>query len=100
MNQSQSVEYVQPPCFIESTISIHIVVDMAASVKQFMIANYKEVISQVISSFGEMFPDRIEYVKISTAQGRGDRILLDEIVKSNDIQGKRSIVDITPHLFV
>ena len=68
---------------------------MDASVKQFMIANYKEVISQVISSFGEMFPDRIEYVKISTAQGRGDRILLDEIVKSNDIQGKRLKLDIT-----
>ena len=36
---SSSIEYLQPPCFIEQPISIHIVVDMSASVKQFMISN-------------------------------------------------------------
>ena len=80
-----SMDYIQPPCFIEKPISIHIVVDMAASVKQFMISSYKEIIGQVINSYAEMFPDRINYVRISTAQGRGARILLDEIVKSNNI---------------
>lgn len=82
---ASSTEYLQPPCFIEQPISIHIVVDMSASVKQFMISNYKEIIGQVITSYSEMFPDRVNYVRISTAQGRGARILLDEIVKSNNI---------------
>ena len=79
-------EYIAPPCFIPDQIALHFVVDMSASVKSFMLSYYKEIFDQILTSFSEMFPDRIEYVKVSTAQGRSaSKVKVQEIVKSNDI---------------
>ena len=79
-------EYIAPPCFIPDQIALHFVVDMSASVKSFMLSYYKEIFDQILTSFSEMFPDRIKYVKVSTAQGRSaSKVKVQEIIKSNDI---------------
>ena len=67
-------------------LTLHFVVDMSASVKSFMLSYYKEIFDQILTSFSEMFPDRIKYVKVSTAQGRSaSKVKVQEIIKSNDI---------------
>ena len=80
-------EYIAPPCFIPDQIALHFVVDMSASVKSFMLSYYKEIFDQILTSFSEMFPDRVKYVKVSTAQGRSaSKVKVQEIIKSNDIE--------------
>ena len=73
-------------CLWIGFLTLHFVVDMSASVKSFMLSYYKEIFDQILTSFSEMFPDRIKYVKVSTAQGRSaSKVKVQEIIKSNDI---------------